>query len=742
MKEQPVTPELVAEHGLNDEEYERVKEILGREMTFTELGIFSVMWSEHCSYKNSILLLKTLPRSGKNTLAEAGEENAGVVDIGDGRAVVFKIESHNHPSAVEPYQGAATGVGGILRDIFTLGARPIAALNSLRFGNPEDPKVRYLLDGVVRGIGDYGNSFGVPTVGGEVYFEDAYTTNCLVNAMAVGLVKTDRIARASASIAGSPVYVVGSRTGRDGIHGATFASEELTEESEAKRPSVQIGDPFTEKLLLEATLEMIKNDLVVGIQDMGAAGITCSCSETAFAGGQGIEIDIAKVPVREEGMIPYETLLSESQERMLVIVKVGKENEVGAIFEKWGLQAAQIGTVITGGQFRVFENGELKADVPAYDLALGGGTPVYKREEKRPARLDESQNFDISTIPVPDNLSEVLLKLIGSPNIASKEWVYRQYDSQVRTNTAVTPGSDAAVIRIRKTNKALAMCTDGNGRYCYLNPRRGAQIAVAESARNVVCSGARPLAITNCLNFGNPYKPEMYYLFAECVRGMGDACRVFDTPVTGGNVSFYNEDPDRAVYPTPTIGMVGMIEDISHITTQWFKHAGDLIVLVGLNREDIGASEYLKTIYGKITGDAPYLDLHEEKNVQEFVLAAIQAGLINSAHDVSDGGLAVCLAECCITNPDQLFGCTVKLDCDLRPDALWFGESQSRIMLSISPNKLDDLHTLAKEHNTPIEHIGEVTHGDFALDGCAPLQPAELKEPYYSTLPELMARRE
>jgi phosphoribosylformylglycinamidine synthase len=740
VREQPVTPELVAEHGLNEEEHQRIKEILGREMTFTELGIYSVMWSEHCSYKNSILLLKTLPRSGPNLLAEAGEENAGIVDIGDGRAVVFKIESHNHPSAVEPYQGAATGVGGILRDIFTMGARPIAALNSLRFGNPEDPKVRYLLNGVVRGIGDYGNSFGVPTVGGEIYFEDAYTTNCLVNAMAVGIVRTDRIARATASVVGSPVYVVGSRTGRDGIHGATFASEELSEKSEAKRPAVQIGDPFTEKLLLEATLEMIKRDLIVGIQDMGAAGITCSCSETAFAGGQGIEIDIAKVPVREEGMIPYETLLSESQERMLVIVKTGREEEVRAIFRKWELQAAKIGEVIGGGHFKVYENGELKSDIPAETLALGGGTPVYKREEQRPARLDQTQHFDFAAIPVPGDLCAVLMTLIGTPNIASKEWVYRQYDGMVRTNTAVNSGSDAAVLRIRKTRTALAMTTDGNGRYCFLNPRRGAQIAVAEAARNLICSGAAPLAVTNCLNFGNPYKPEMYYLFAECVRGMGEACRAFNTPVTGGNVSFYNEDPGRAVYPTPTIGMIGMIEDITHITTQWFKQTSDVIMLIGTSRDDLGASEYLKTIHSKITGDAPYLDLAEEKNVQQFVLAAIRAGLVNSAHDVSDGGLAVCLAECCITNPDGIFGCAIRLHSDIRADALWFGEAQSRIVISLVQDKQAAFEQLAAKHQVPLTVLGAVTADRFRIEHICDLDPRSMKETYYACLPKLMER--
>ena len=537
MQEPIVTSALVADHGLTPEEYDKIKSILGREPSWTELGIFSVMWSEHCSYKNSIILLKTLPREGEAMLAKAGEENAGVVDWGDGMAIVFKIESHNHPSAVEPYQGAATGVGGILRDVFTMGARPIAVLDSLRFGDPSNARVRYLVDGVVRGVGDYGNCFGVPNIGGEIVFEDSYTSNPLVNPMAVGIVNTNKIAKAGASVVGAPVFVVGSKTGRDGIHGATFASEEISKKSEAKRPQVQIGDPFTEKLLLEATLEMIDCDLLVGIQDMGAAGITCSCSETAFRGEQGIHIDTARVPVRESGMTPYEILLSESQERMLVIGKMGRDEQIKRICDKWQLDCAQIGEVIPGGHFIVDHHGERKADIPAVALSLGGSTPQYKRAEKKPEYLDELNAFDAASLPIPKDFNPVLRQMVATPNLADKSWVYRQYDQSVRTGTAMGPGMDAGVVRIRKTNTALAATTDCNARYCYLSPRKGAQISVAEAARNLVCVGAKPLAITNCLNFGNPYKPEMYYQFAECVRGMGEACRVFETPGRGVNGS-------------------------------------------------------------------------------------------------------------------------------------------------------------------------------------------------------------
>ncbi len=742
MAEPVVTAELIAHHGLSPEEYTQITEIMGRDLTYTELGVFSVMWSEHCSYKNSILMLKTLPREGPMMLAKAGEENAGVVDWGNGMAVVFKIESHNHPSAVEPYQGAATGVGGILRDIFTMGARPLACLDSLRFGDPANPRVRYLLDGVVRGIGDYGNCFGVPTVGGETIFEDAYTGNPLVNAMAIGVAPSNKIARGAASQAEAPVYIVGSKTGRDGIHGATFASEELSEATQAKRPSVQIGDPFTEKLLLEATLEMIDADLLVGIQDMGAAGITCSCSETAFRGNMGIHIDTGLVPVRESGMTPYEILLSESQERMLVIVKPECEESVKEIFRKWQLDATKIGKVIEGGQFIVDHNGERKVDAPADLLSLGGRTPQYKRDERRPAYLDKTSTFDLSSIPVPDNHGEILKRMLASPNLADKSWVYHQYDISVRTNTAIGPGIDAAVMRMRKTNTALAAVTDGTGRYCYLNPRRGAQIAVAEAARNLTCVGAKPLAVTNCLNFGNPYKPEMYYLFAECVRGMGEACREFGTPVTGGNVSFYNEDADRAVYPTPTIGMIGKIEDIDCITTAEFKSAGDWIALVGECKDEIGGSEYLKTIHGKTTGEIPSFDFATEKNVQHFVAQAIRAGWIQSAHDCADGGLAVALFESCIAASGHLWGIDVDLSgFDLRPDALLFGESQSRILISFKDEDRDAAAKAAHDSKVAFAVIGRVAKHDRLILKPYINEPiADLRAAHRACLSQLMDR--
>jgi len=735
-----VTPEMVAAHGLNEEEHKKIKEILGREMTYTELGIYSVMWSEHCSYKNSIALLKTLPREGKNLLAKAGEENAGAVDIGDGLAVVFKIESHNHPSAVEPYQGAATGVGGILRDIFTMGARPIASLNSLRFGPPENPRVRYLVDGVVRGIGDYGNSFGVPTVAGEVYFDEAYTGNPLVNAMAVGLVKADGIVSAVAKGAGNPLMIVGSKTGRDGIHGATFASEELTAASEERRPAVQIGDPFTEKLLLEATLEIIAEDLIVGIQDMGAAGITCSSTEMSAKGESGVLIDIEKVPVREPGMTPYEILLSESQERMLVCVKKGKEAAVREVFDKWGLDSTIIGEVTDDGLMTVRLDGEIVARAPSETLVLGGGAPVYHRETKRPAYMDELAKLDTSEIPLDRDWNEDLLGLLASPNICHKGWVFEQYDSMVRTNTAVGPGSDAAVLRLRKTNKALAMVTDCNGRYCYLNPRLGAQSAVAEAARNIVCSGGQPLAVTNCLNFGNPYKPEIYYGFAEAVAGMGEACRVFDTPVTGGNVSFYNEDPKRAVFPTPTIGMVGLIQDVAHITTQWFKDEGDVVFLLGENREHIGGSEYLHTFFGLSRGGVPPLDLAFEKKLQDDLLAAITRGWIRSAHDCSDGGLAVALAECCISNREAQIGARITLDDTIRTDALLFGETQSRVVITCAPGDADAVMDFFGILGMPCAKIGTVGGGRLKVNDLVDLPLERLDRAFFDSMPAFMER--
>ncbi len=739
-KEPEVTLKLVLEHGLSAEEYEMIQKILGRKPTYTELGIFSVMWSEHCSYKNSIKLIKTFPREGEQLLAKAGEENAGAVDIGEGLVVIFKIESHNHPSAVEPYQGAATGVGGIMRDIFTMGARPVACLDSLRFGELSNPRVRYLFDGVVRGIGDYGNCFGVPTVAGEVYFEESYTGNPLVNAMCIGVVKTDQMARGSAKGKDNPVLLVGASTGRDGIHGVTFASEEISEKSEERRPSVQIGDPFMEKLLLEATLEIIAEDLIVGIQDLGGAGLSCSTSETAARGGSGIEIDVSLVPVREENMIPYEMMLSESQERMLVIAKKGLEKRVQEIFKKWGLHSVIIGKVTEDKMLRVKNHGEVVAEIPAATLALGSGAPQYTRERKKPEYLHEANKLNLDELEVPEDLNSVLLQLLGAPNIASKKWVYQQYDTQVRTGTVVGPGSDAAIIRIRKTNKALATCTDCNGRYCYLNPRVGGRIAVAESARNVVCSGAKPLAITNCLNFGDPYDPEVYWTFAECVAGMGEACRALGTPVTGGNVSFYNEDPQRIVYPTPVVGMLGLVEDLKHVTTAGFKEEGDQIVLLGETREELGGSEYLKVMHGLVRGETPELNLEKEKRIQEACLAMIRAGLVKSAHDCSEGGLAVALAECAILSGDHL-GAKIKLDRRMRLDALLFGETQSRIIITLKEEELASAEEVAKAHQIPFALIGKVEGHDLRIDGAVDLSVHTLLDAYDKAIERIMERR-
>lgn len=731
---------LAKEHGINDEEYDKILEILGRAPTFTELGIFSVMWSEHCSYKNSIAILKTLPKHGKHVLKGAGEENAGLIDIGDGLAVAFKIESHNHPSAIEPYQGAATGVGGILRDIFTMGARPIASLNSLRFGSLDNSRVKYLFANVVKGIGDYGNCFGVPTVAGEVYFEECYTDNPLVNAMAVGIVHHNQTASAIAKGDGNPVMIVGSSTGRDGIHGATFASEEISEASESKRPNVQIGDPFTEKLLLEATLEAIQSGHLVGIQDMGAAGLTCSSAETSAKGECGMEIELSLVPMREDHMTPYEIMLSESQERMLLIVKKGFEQQIQNIFEKWDLHAVTIGRVTNDRMLRIKYHGKIFAEIPSDALVLGGGAPVYYRESSCPAYLNEMHAFKSESIPEPLNYNDVLRKLLSSPNIASKEWVYEQYDSMVRTNTVTLPGSDSAVIRIKGTNKALAMKTDCNGRYVYLNPRRGGQIAVAECARNVVCSGAKPAAITNCLNFGNPYKPENYWQFKEAVGGMSDACKVFETPVTGGNVSFYNESPTAAVYPTPTIGMLGIIEDIKHVTTSWFKQEGDIIFLIGKNSGEIGGSEYLKVIQGQVKGDAPEIDLEYERSVQAFTYEAIVAGLIRSAHDVSDGGLAVALAECCLQGKtNHVIGAVIHLADKLRPDFLLFGETQSRIVVSVAKDQEKLLTQLSKSRNIDIANIGTVGGDSLRINEWIKVKADELEKTYRHSIKNIMS---
>lgn len=739
MKEPEVNLDLAKEHGLTEEEFGWICERLGRVPTFTELGIFSVMWSEHCSYKNSIALLKTLPRSGGRLLVGAGEENAGLVDIGDGLAVAFKIESHNHPSAVEPYQGAATGVGGILRDIFTMGARPIASLNSLRFGSLEDARTRYLFEGVVKGIGDYGNCFGVPTVAGEVYFDDSYKSNPLVNAMAIGLVDTKHVASATAHGQGNPVMIVGSSTGRDGIHGATFASEEISEKSESKRPSVQVGDPFTEKLLLEATLEIIKQGLIIGIQDMGAAGISCSTSEMSAKGKSGMIINLDKVPLREVGMSAYEIMLSESQERMLVVVKKGNEEKVKEIFSKWDLHCEIIGEVTEEQKLVIHYQGEKKAEIAPHDLVLGGGAPVYIREVKEPAYLEQTKHFDLKSIPEPDSIAEAFERILASPNIASKRWVYEQYDSMVRTNTIVGPGSDAAVLYIKETTKALAAKTDCNGRYVYLNPKEGTKIAVAESARNVVCSGAVPLAITNCLNFGNPYKPEMYWTFKKAIEGMGEACKLFNTPVTGGNVSFYNESPDTAVYPTPVIGMVGLIEKLENVTTAEFKQVGDLIYLLGEDYEEIGGSEYLKEIHGMVTGEIPKIDLHAEKDLHKLLLDLIDSGLIKSAHDVSDGGILTALAESCIINREKMIGAKVKIHIKTREDLTFFSESQSRIIISISPDNKDKFEKIAARSFTPFICLGETGGSSLSINDQYDFALSLLSHLYYRSIKNKMS---
>ncbi len=739
IKHEPMVDiDLAMEHGLIEEEYGMILKILGRVPTYTELGIFSVMWSEHCSYKNSIAVLKTLPRSGGRLLVGAGEENAGLVDIGDGLAVAFKIESHNHPSAVEPYQGAATGVGGIMRDIFTMGARPIAALNSLRFGTLDNERTKHLLKGVVKGIGDYGNSFGVPTVAGEVYFDACYQENPLVNAMSVGIVKHGQWASAVAKGPGNPVMIVGSATGRDGIHGATFASEEISEESEARRPSVQVGDPFTEKLLLEATLEAIQSGFVVGIQDMGAAGITCSTTEMSAKGGCGMRIDLDKVPARETGMTAYELMLSESQERMLVVVQKGHEEEVQSIFSKWDLHAAIIGEVTKGDRVVVSYQGEVVADVPSNNLVLGGGAPVYIREAKEPEYLKTTRAFDQTNLPMPEDLGSVLLRLLASPNIASKRWVYQQYDHMVRTNNVILGSGDAGVILLKESHRALSLKTDCNARYVYLNPYRGGMIAVAEAARNVVCTGAEPLAITNCLNFGNPYKPEVYWQFREAVRGVKDACCSLNTPVTGGNVSFYNESPTAAVYPTPVIGMLGLIDDLSHVTTSEFKDVGDIIILAGKIDGHVGASEYLATIHGTIAGDTPNIDIEYEKKVQQACLTAIRAGYVKSAHDCSDGGLAVALAESCILSSKHL-GARIQLTKSAtRPDFLLFGEDQSRIILTTTSIHFDVLLGVFTEQGVEAITIGVVGGESLVVEGILSINSVTLTAAYNKSIEALL----
>lgn len=733
-----VNLDLAMEHGLTKEEYDRILGILGRVPTYTELGIYSVMWSEHCSYKNSIAVLKTLPRSGARLLVSAGEENAGLVDVGDGFAVAFKIESHNHPSAVEPYQGAATGVGGILRDIFTMGARPIATLNSLRFGELSNERVRYLFKGVVKGIGDYGNSFGVPTVAGEVYFDASYAANPLINAMAVGIVRHDHVARAIAKGKGNLVMIVGSSTGRDGIHGATFASEEISEKSEAKRPSVQVGDPFTEKLLLEATLEAIQAGLIVGIQDMGAAGLTCSSTEMSARGKSGMRINLDAVPLREERMTSYEIMLSESQERMLLVVKPEHESAIKKIFGKWDLHAVTIGEVLESDRVQIYHAGELKADVPANTLVLGGGAPVYIREAKEPKYIEQVRGFDAQSLPLPQDYNTVLLDLLSSLTIACKRWVFHQYDSMVRTNT-VPSSYDAAVVRIKGSRKALVLKTDCNARYVYLNPWRGGQIAVAEAARNIACTGATPLAITNCLNFGNPHDPEIYWQFKEAVAGIGDACRALDTPVTGGNVSFYNESPEGAVLPTPVIGMLGILEDAEKAVPSNFQHEGDMIIVLGRDLGEIGGSEYLLKCRAKLLGDAPAMDLAAEAKLQALCIELASQSLISSAHDCSEGGLAVAIAEGLIdSDPSLSLGLTLSRypSPEIRPDFALFGETQSRIVISTNPENVDTVRTDATFHGVQATVLGEITrNATLRIGNLISLPSDTLRNAYRDAIP-------
>jgi phosphoribosylformylglycinamidine synthase subunit PurL len=703
-----VTAEVLLQHNLTAEEYDRIVRALGREPNRTELGLFSVMWSEHCSYKSSKRHLKTLPTVGPRVVQGPGE-NAGAVDIGDGLAAVFKIESHNHPSFIEPYQGAATGVGGILRDIFTMGARPIAILNSLRFGPPSDPKSRRILDGVVAGIGGYGNSFGCPTVGGEVVFDDSYRENPLVNAFCLGIVKTKDIFLGRAEGVGNTVFYVGAKTGRDGIHGATMASAEFGEDSEERRPTVQVGDPFMEKVLLEACLEALKTGAVVGIQDMGAAGLTCSTSEMGARAGTGVEIDIARVPKRETGMNAYEVMLSESQERMLLVAEKGREQEVVRVFEKWDLHAEAIGTVTADRRLRILDGGRLEADVP--NEALTDDAPLYDRpwvEPENPAARE-----DVLALPPPADLEDALLRLLSSPSLACKRWVYRQYDSTVRTNTMVGPGSDAAVVRIKGTKKALALKTDGNGRYCWLDPFAGARLAVAEACRNVVAAGATPIGATNCLNFGNPERPEVMGQLVRAIAGIREACLALDVPITGGNVSLYNETEGRAIYPTPILGVVGIVDDAERVLTSWFKEEGDVVYLLGDTSDDLGGSELVQVVHGAAAGRPPRLDLDAEKRMHGLVLEAAAAGWLRSAHDCSDGGLAVALSECAFRGEEPGLGGRFDLPGTLRPDVLLFSESPSRVI--VTTREEAHLRAAAHRRGVPCHRLGVVDGEELSL---------------------------
>ncbi len=712
---QTTTVDTAKQLGITAEEFGLISEVLGRVPNFTELAAYSVMWSEHCSYKNSIKWLKTLPRDGKKLLVKAGEENAGLADIGDGLGVVFKIESHNHPSAIEPFQGAATGVGGIHRDIFTMGARPIAALNSLRFGDLKEQKTQHLLNGIVHGIGHYGNCFGVPTVGGEIYFEPCYHTNPLVNAMSVGIVEVGKTISATAEGPGNPVFIVGSATGKDGIGGASFASADITADSAQDLPAVQVGDPFQEKKLLEACLELIPTGAIVGMQDMGAAGIICSTAETSAKGGVGMRIDLEKVPSRQKNMKAWELLLSESQERMLIVVKKGREEEVLAIFAKWDLPCSQIGVVTDDKLLRFYMNGELEAELPAESLVLGGGAPQNTREYREPAYFKKIAAFDVSLIPVPLNLRETAEQIIGIPNIASKRWIYSQYDSMVGTaNSSTNQPSDAAVVSVKGTRKGLAVTTDCNSRYVYADPFKGCMIAVSEAARNIVCSGGVPLGVTNCLNFGNPFDPEVYYQFVYAIKGMGEACVAFDTPVTGGNVSFYNQGPDGPVYPTPTIGMVGVLDDITKKMTLDFKSAGDTIYLVGQSRDDLNSSEYLHKIHHVEFSPAPYFVLKEEVRLQKTILSLIGSSLISSAHDISEGGVFITLCE---SGFSRELGFDVRSATGIRKDAWLFGEAQSRVVVTVTTDQEAAFEEHLSASGVPFEKMGVVTTGSVQVDG-------------------------
>ena len=736
-KDQLTTVDTAKKLGLLPEEFEKINSILGRTPNFVELSVFSVMWSEHCSYKNSIVWLKTLPKEGPHMLAKAGEENAGLVDIGDGLACAFKIESHNHPSALEPYQGAATGVGGINRDIFTMGARPIAQLNSLRFGDVHSKKTQWLIKGVVKGIGDYGNAFGIPTVGGEVFFDDSFNVNPLVNAMSVGIVKTNETVKAIAYGKGNPVFIVGSATGKDGIHGATFASADITEDSAKDLPAVQVGDPFQEKLLLEATLEVIKTGAVIGMQDMGAAGITCSTSEMSAKGECGMIIHLDKVPTRQANMLPWEILLSESQERMLIVVQQGREEEVKKVFDKWDLNCSLIGEVTETGRLEYYMHGEKVADVPAVDLVLGGGAPVYQREYKEPAYFSEAKKFDFSSVAEPKDYKAVMTHLISHPNIANKRWVYNQYDSMVGTvNMSTNRVSDAAVVDVRGTDKALVMKVDCNSRYVNADPETGCAIAVSEAARNIVCSGGVPSAVTNCLNFGNPYNPEVYWQFVGAIKGMSAACRKFETPVTGGNVSFYNQSSyEGPVFPTPTIGMIGVMSNKANQMTMDFKKEGDCIYLIGECKEDVSSSEYLYSFHKVSQSPAPHFDLNEEFAIQDVVKKVISSRIIESAHDCSDGGLFVALAESSF--PQQL-GFDISIDRNIRKDAYLFGENQSRVVVSVKKENEVELVDVLKNSGVKFSKLGFVKGKEIKIDGEVYGTVGEFKKIYDTSVENIL----